>query len=459
MSGPKVSVYSLTPAQIAAIQARLRRQQEELERQRREREERRRLELERKRREQEKIKALKSQLTMALGSLDAVSGKVAEYWQLADESQLQISDSSLADLISEVSEKINSLAADIKASTEVTELAPLEEASSRILQRKTQIDSQIKKLQSEAKKAEGRIGKAVSSRIEGLFKTINSAAPVDSQPVESVLIRDTRQRLEQLNSSEWLTPALKQQLASIASRLETVNPTIAKSFMEIEVQPFFRRCQEFSDLWEKYGQEYKELSIRYEALAQMNGHESQIKMIPFSEQAAIELKKLIAVEEAFAQAEAEQAYISDTLNDVMSEMGYDIWGRKEVTKRSGKHFKKSLYHYGTDSAINVTYADNGQITMELGAVDGRDRLPSSEETVQLTERMVSFCDDFAEIERRLNERGVCIKNRIALSPPSATYAQVINIHDYDVVASTSQKEESARRSATKQKKRQIDAND
>lgn len=459
MSGPKVSVYSLTPAQIAAIQARLHRQQEELERQRREREERRRIELERKRQEQERIRSLKSQLAMALGSLDVVSGIVSEYRQLADESQLQISDSSLGGLISEVSEKIDALAADIKASTEVTELARLEEASNRILQRKMQIDSQIKKLQSEAKKAEGRIDKAVSSRIEGLFKTIDSVAPVESQPVESELIRDTRQRFEQLNSSEWLTPALKQQLASFASRLETINPSIAKSFIEIEVQPFFRRCQEFSALWEKHGREYKELSNRYEVLAKMNGHESQIKMIPFSEQAAIELKKLIAVEEAFAQAEAEQAYITDTLNDVMSEMGYDIWGRKEVTKKSGKHFKKSLYHYGADSAINVTYADNGQITMELGAVDGRDRLPSSEEAAQLTEQMISFCDDFAEIERRLSERGVCIKSRIALSPPSATYAQVININDYDVVVSASQKKESARRSSTKQKKRQIDAND
>ena len=46
--------------------------------------------------------------------------------------------------------------------------------------------------------------------------------------------------------------------------------------------------------------------------------------------------------------------------------------------------------------------------------------------------MEHFCDEFAEFERRLLARGIAVGTRIALSPPTAEYAAVINVDDYEL---------------------------
>ena len=75
--------------------------------------------------------------------------------------------------------------------------------------------------------------------------------------------------------------------------------------------------------------------------------------------------------------------------------------------------------------------------MEVGKTDTQDRIPESSESQSIVETMEAFCSDFAEIERRLAERGVILKNRIRLSPPVAEYAQVINVTDYSTVTTKS----------------------
>lgn len=82
----------------------------------------------------------------------------------------------------------------------------------------------------------------------------------------------------------------------------------------------------------------------------------------------------------------------------------------------------------------MTYADDGKITMELGGLDTDDRLPDAAEAKQLCESMESFCDDFSEIEKRLEAKGVVLKSRLALLPPSEDYAQIINVSDYQTTA-------------------------
>lgn len=127
----------------------------------------------------------------------------------------------------------------------------------------------------------------------------------------------------------------------------------------------------------------------------------------------------------------EQEYISDCIDSVMAEMGYDVIGDREVTKRSGKRFKSRLFTYSDGTALNVTHSDDGQIAMELGGIDHIDRLPTDEEAKILCEDMEDFCTDFSEIEKRLLGKGIVAKSRIAISPPSAEFASIINISDYN----------------------------
>lgn len=130
----------------------------------------------------------------------------------------------------------------------------------------------------------------------------------------------------------------------------------------------------------------------------------------------------------------ERAYISQSIDEVMAEMGYDVIGQRQVHKKNGRHFTNELYAYEDGTAVNVTYADDGKITMELGGLDTDDRLPDAAEAKQLCESMESFCDDFSEIEKRLEVKGVVLKSRLALLPPSEDYAQIINVSDYETTA-------------------------
>ncbi|MBR3746728.1 MAG: hypothetical protein IKN27_07185, partial [Selenomonadaceae bacterium] len=128
----------------------------------------------------------------------------------------------------------------------------------------------------------------------------------------------------------------------------------------------------------------------------------------------------------------EKSYISKCLDEVMSDMGYDVIGHREVTKKSGKHFKNELFSYEDGTAVNVTLSDDGYIAMELCGLDDIDRLPEADESEKLCEHMESFCEDFGEIERRLAEKGVILRKRIQRLPPSVEYAQILNVSDYKI---------------------------
>ena len=128
----------------------------------------------------------------------------------------------------------------------------------------------------------------------------------------------------------------------------------------------------------------------------------------------------------------EQTYIADTIDEVMEEMGYDLIGSREVTKKSGKRFHDELYTFSEGTAVNIRYDNQGKIAMELGGIDSTDRLPSSSEASRLEDEMIAFCDKFTEFEKRLAARGIVCKNRVSHLPPKAEYAQIINTSDYNI---------------------------
>ncbi|MCQ2433083.1 MAG: hypothetical protein MJ175_10825, partial [Clostridia bacterium] len=100
--------------------------------------------------------------------------------------------------------------------------------------------------------------------------------------------------------------------------------------------------------------------------------------------------------------------------------------------KSGKRFRNELYTFNEGTAVNVTFSSDGQIAMELGGISHEDRIPTDEETEVLTEDMQSFCAEFADFERRLKAKGVVVGSRIALSPPTAEHAAIINVDDYEI---------------------------
>lgn len=206
------------------------------------------------------------------------------------------------------------------------------------------------------------------------------------------------------------------------------------TFDAITVTGLFKRINAYNHEREQKLKEFEDLTGRYKALCVMAGMET--KALPYSEEAKAEIIAEIEKIELSLVRQKEQAYIAECVDEVMEEMGYDLIGTREVKKKNGKRFRNELFSFNEGTAVNVTFSPDGQISMELGGLAREDRIPTVEEADVLTHDMKSFCGEFAEFERKLRERGVIIGNRIALSPPSAEYAAIINVNDYDVKEST-----------------------
>lgn len=202
------------------------------------------------------------------------------------------------------------------------------------------------------------------------------------------------------------------------------------TFDSITVSNLQKKVDAYKRDFEQRKAAFEELTERYKALCTMTGEDA--KALPFGGGAEAEIAAEIERLEGLLVRQQEQAYIAETVDEVMAEMGYDLIGTREVRKKSGKRFRNELFTFDEGTAVNVTFASDGQISMELGGIGREDRVPTEEETDVLTHAMESFCGEFAEFERKLRERGIVVGNRIALSPPSAEYAAMININDYDV---------------------------
>ena len=237
--------------------------------------------------------------------------------------------------------------------------------------------------------------------------------------------------LATLMQDQVLPPEMLREIRQAQDRLQTIADRHSlATFDAITVKGLFKRADAYRLELRKKQAEYEELLYKYRSLCEIVGGEA--RELPFSEEAKAQLSAEIERLEALQLQQQEQAYISDCIDEVMSEMGYDLIGTREVRKKSGKQFRNELFTFNEGAAVNVTYSSDGQISMELGGIAREDRLPTSEETEVLTQDMESFCGEFAVFEAKLRERGVIVGHRIALSPPSAAYAAIINVNDYDI---------------------------
>ena len=204
------------------------------------------------------------------------------------------------------------------------------------------------------------------------------------------------------------------------------------NFDSLTVVPLVKECNDYLVEYKAINSQYLELRAKYEALC------ASINRIPenteCSRSAITFFEKQIAFIESKLAEDDEKAYISQCMDEVMAEMGYRVLGHREIKKKNGTQFTNELYSYSDGTAVNVTYAADGRITMELGGIDTIDRLPEKYECASLCESMEDFCEDFSEIERRLAAKGVVVRNRISILPPLTEYAQIINTTDYQMSA-------------------------
>ena len=411
MSGPKTSRYTLTAAQRRALQEQRRR---ELEEQRR----------------RERISKAKSKLAVLSAKTYGLSNITEE---ALDQARLLNErtggDNGFAVLKNILSENASNIVASIEKANKSDSVELLEKA----VREAQQAFDDLSKLRG---KLDGVISKNKQELRKDIMNSLDSVADVDFSKIQSPAERQLEQRKDEIanNLSDLLSPIHNDELNdSIEKALkhldEIDNPDFLSNFNAMTVAPLEKKCREYTALRQEIGDEYDDLMIRYTVLCK------EQKIIPqniaFERGAVEKLDSLITELEKAADSADEQSYISRCIDEVMEDMGYKLVGNRSVTKKSGRHFRNELYSFSEGTAVNVTYSDNGNITMELGGVDTKDRMPDTLETERLTEDMRSFCGQYREFERRLAEKGV-VSNHISLLPPEPVYAQVINVSDYDM---------------------------
>lgn len=416
MSGPKTSEYTLTPEQRANLNAQNRCDSSILAC-------------------IERIKSLQNQVAISMGSVQI-------YDDCGNDESVALTNSLKEKLLEiEHSKKALSDRFDVMSGYQRPGIITLsdEELSRKkaILEKLKAVKTDITKLLKEIEKC-GKQSQELKAQIsldiqENLGSSFDLSWDVPKEPDAPSIKDDIVSVLSDLLGLSALSLELRVKVQNALEKANNINnDDFLKNFSVVTVKPIVDECQAYIRNMELYGAEFEELEAGYIVLCSQL-HIAAKKFI-ISESGVAELKAEIAKLENELLEDSEQEYIADAIDEVMEEMGYDLIGSREVTKKSGKRFRDELYTFSEGTAVNVRYDSQGKIAMELGGIDSTDRLPSSSEASKLEDEMIAFCDKFTEFEKRLAAKGIVCKNRVSHLPPKAEYAQIINTSDYEMIA-------------------------
>lgn len=398
MSGPKTSKYTLTPEQRQRLK-----EQRQVMRQ--------------TRAAQDKRNAILYKVKHKVKAFQSMIPELEILWRETGKGAAELRE--LKEFFYEVTAKVNDklYQADGFPLARLREqIAELNGIGSQIKENQVKLDKTIRQIRSEH---QSELEQTIAAGFEMDFSCLGTERKNQSNPyIERISVE-----LEKISHMD-LPDFLEERLADLRKKASAVTGTdYLENFYAMQVSPFVHECQQYMES----GEEYEELLAQYGMLANELGEKQ--KAYVFSKQAVEELRKDIARLEKTLMRAREQEYISAAVDEALCEIGYELVGARTVVKRSGKRFKNGLYCIEEGNAVNVTFSDNGQISMELGVLDVVDRAPDEEEAEDLEDAMRAFCADYKKLEARLAKKGILI-NHMSLLPPAAEYAQVINTSDY-----------------------------
>lgn len=424
MSGPKSARYTLTPEQRRILA------------EARERERKTKRELDKLQQHRGELATLKEILGTATTSIDMLVDRVGA----GNEVQQSIRNSiTQIEKIIQESAGLSKQSGLEKLQVFNSKVKTVEETARKIVAQYESQSNEIKYVLS--KNIEDSITDGMSIRIDD--EIVKPQSHLESQKAK---IKDVLHEIQSLNISSDLQ---KEGIAILKRAQEITDDSFIDNYYAMTVLPYIKRCKAYEEQIKEYGEEFDELVSKHRYYSECLA--MPVIAITFSMDTLNSLRHEVAELESQSAKIEEQQYISESLDQVMRDMGYNVVGSREVVKKSGRKFRNELYHFSEGSVVNVTYAANGQISMELGGVDTCDREPSEEESSVLCDEMVEFCDEFPEIERRLKEKGVVLMNRISMLPPAEEYAQIINVSDFnmtdkvDVLETASKKQTETRK--------------
>lgn len=409
MSGPKTSRYTLTPEQRRIME---------------------------RQREMDRRKAVAAEsIQRNAKRLSQIGSMFSSEKQVSAELMHRVGDDGgFTQKVNELEMLIASIGPAV-AGTDKNDVLALERTSGTVSECAAKAEQMVRELSNIAAlnevKLQTHLNAAIDQGFAASFEEVKSADAISTADVRDKM----RVQLLQMKKNDTLPVEWLEEIGNaISGTNEIQDEVFIKNYLALMVSPLIKKCTRFLAEYEECHEEFEKLYAEYAALCQLYCY--TLQECSCTAASVDFLKAEIQRMKETAMKEDEQAYISDCLDEVMEEMGYTVLGRREVTKKNGKHFRNKLYTYGEGTAVNVTCSPDGKVAMELGGLDVADRLPDGGEAALLCESMESFCEDFKEIEKRLLAKGVILADRISLLPPSAEYAQIINTSDYAMEAET-----------------------
>lgn len=280
-------------------------------------------------------------------------------------------------------------------------------------------------VQKSTKEYTDKIQRSISKDVSSIFSFEHEEDVIeitfDIQKNE--VLKHLKEYLNNTELSNMLKSEVNQAINNI-NRIQSIE--YLRTFSSITVESLFKKIEIHKVDMKQKQEDFKYRISRYQFLC--NEAHVDIKNYVIGDEDEID-EEIDSLEKIIIK-QKEQTFIRDSVDQVMLDMGYDLIGYREVEKKSGKQFRNEIYTFNEGTAVNVTISSDGQIAMEVAGIASEDRIPDKNETEVLTKEMEKFCDEFSEFERRLEEKGVILNKRIALTPPSAEYSTIININDY-----------------------------
>ena len=329
MSGPKSSRYALTAAQRRAI------------------EEQRRIEQERK----ENCIWVKN----TLGQIQKENSTFVREQAVAKELTAKTgNDHGLQRLVQEMQETVKSTVV-LAQNVESKDAAHVKVICTQIKQRQAEIALLQQKIRQAAQENDEALGRYFGASIADAFSAKNDVSDTPAEEItdsaDSLKTKICDELTKVLDAQSKISDDLFARGEQAKSALEKLrDEEHLKNFEAITVMPLLADCQKEIVAYERIFEVYSQSRACYEALclsAEVEPKETRCC------QAGLEMlqKEIERLQRQLAEDD-ERAYISQSIDEVMAEMGYDVIGQRQVHKKNGRHFTNELYAYEDGTAVN-----------------------------------------------------------------------------------------------------------
>lgn len=282
---------------------------------------------------------------------------------------------------------------------------------------------ETRRLREELRKHEEQI---IQQKAEETRKLRESLKQQQHYEEKLKLIRERLNEIFDMNLSD----TLRVEAENLERELESHHTADSlEDFSSLRLTPFLSKCRNYHQRFENY----LSLMDEYKASAEMIGTEAQ--EVPFDENFETVLTELISGLEERAYSDSKREYIHQAMNEEMSLMGYRVVGFREMSAPSGASFREELYQIDDDGvAASVIYQDNGQISIEIGALRSTgdaEEYPLDDETPAVLEsHQRSFCAKALKFEVDMSAKGITCS--VTRQPPGGAHAPDFMIEDYEM---------------------------